>query len=150
MAAWVECCYGAQTILHLGDHIILSRCGVQQGDLLGPLAFTLAIHPIVEKFKREVLGLQLNTWYLDDGTICGSASDLCADMAIVEEEELARWLQLNREKSLLNIPGGATFDQNPFPSEIPVSMSVFDHLGMPIGPTTHYEVSTFKMAKIII
>ncbi len=39
LSAWVECCYGSQPYLHFGDHIILSRCGVQQGDPLGPLLF---------------------------------------------------------------------------------------------------------------
>ena len=42
ISAWMECCYGAQPILH---HTILSSSGVQQGDPLGPLGFAL---PIVE------------------------------------------------------------------------------------------------------
>ncbi len=36
LAPWMESCYGAQSILHLGDEKILSCCGVQQGDPLGP------------------------------------------------------------------------------------------------------------------
>ena len=48
MAAWLECCYGARSSLHLGDNTLLSCCGVQQGDPLSPLGFALALHPIVE------------------------------------------------------------------------------------------------------
>ena len=36
LAAWIECCYGARPILHLGKKSILSCCGVQQGDPLDP------------------------------------------------------------------------------------------------------------------
>ena len=39
LAAWVESCYGAEPLLHFGEHTILSRCEVQQGDPLGPLCF---------------------------------------------------------------------------------------------------------------
>ena len=39
MAAWLECCYGAQPLLHLESHTILSCCGVQQGDPLGSTCF---------------------------------------------------------------------------------------------------------------
>ena len=42
MAAWMEMCYGAQSFLHLGCRTILSCCGVQQGDPLGPLGFALS------------------------------------------------------------------------------------------------------------
>ena len=65
ISAWMECCYGAQPILHLSDHTILSSCGVQQGDPLGPLGFALALQPIVDRIKREVPGLLVNAWFLD-------------------------------------------------------------------------------------
>ena len=68
ISSWLECCYSSQPLLFFGEHTILSCCGVQQGDPLGPLGFVLALHPIVERIKREVPGLLLNSWYLDDGT----------------------------------------------------------------------------------
>ncbi len=108
LSAWLECCYGAQPLLHFDNHTILSCSGVQQGDPLGPLGFALALHPIVEKIKRDVPGLPINAWYLDDGTLCGSANDLSAALAIIEEDGPARGLYLNREKSLLYIPEDAT------------------------------------------
>ena len=54
MAAWMESCYMAQPFLHLGEHTILSSCGVQEGDPLGPLGFALTLQPIIEKMKEEV------------------------------------------------------------------------------------------------
>ena len=65
ISAWLEWCYGSQSMLFLGEHTILSCCGVQQGDPLGPLGFALTLHPIVERIKREVPGLLLNSWYLE-------------------------------------------------------------------------------------
>ena len=76
LSRWVENCYGAQPFLHFGDHTILSCCGVQQGDPLGPLCFALTLQPIVERIKREVPNLLINAWYLDDRTLCGQAEDL--------------------------------------------------------------------------
>ena len=147
MAAWLECCYGAQPLLHLGEHTILSKCGVQQGDPLGPLAFALALHPIVERIRREIPGLNINAWYLDDGTLCRSAEDLCAALAIVEEDGPARGLHLNRGKSLLYIPGDASFDHNPLPSDIPVNRVGFDLLGSPVGPPSFCEESVLKRVR---
>ena len=60
MAAWIECCYSVQPLLHLGDRTIFSCSGVQQGDPLGPLAFALTLHPIIQRIKREVPSLKIN------------------------------------------------------------------------------------------
>ena len=139
MAAWLECCYGAQPLLHLEDHTILSCSGVQQGDPLGPLAFALALQPILERIKCEVPNLLINAWYLDDGTLCGSAADLAAALEIVEEDGPSRCLKLNRGKSLLYIPGDASSAVNSLPSEIPSVRSGFDLLGSPIGPRPHCD-----------
>ena len=47
ISSWAECCYSSQHLLHMENHNSLSKCGVQQGDPLGPLAFYLALHPII-------------------------------------------------------------------------------------------------------
>ena len=69
LSAWMESCYSCHPRLHLGKDIIHSCCGVQQGDPLGPLGFSLTLHPIVERIKAEVPSLALNAWYLDYGTL---------------------------------------------------------------------------------
>ena len=94
---------------------ILSSRGVQQGDPLGPLGFALALQPIVHRIEREVPGLLVNTWYLDDGTLCGSLEDLAAALSIIESEGPPRGLLLNRSKSLIASPANSSVD-HPLPS----------------------------------
>ena len=148
MAAWMEMCYGAQSFLHLGCHTILSCCGVQQGDgPLGPLGFALALHPIVEKIHEQVPGLLINAWYLDDGTLCVSATDLHAALTIIEEDGPTRGLHLNRSKSLLHIPTGAPSDTNTLPADIPIVRGGFDLLGSPIGPSSYCEGTVLNRVK---
>ena len=129
MAAWFENCYGSEPVLRIGHHSILSCGGVQQGDPLGPLGCALALHPIVEKIKREVPGLLINAWYLDDGTLCGCAGDLTSALDIIETEGPARGLHLNRSKSLLH----AVAVNNPHFSNIPCVSGGFDLLGTPLA-----------------
>ena len=60
LSAWMESCYSCQPLLYLGKDSIRSCCGVQQGDLLGPLGFVLTLHPIIERIKVEVPTFALN------------------------------------------------------------------------------------------
>ena len=47
---------------------------MQQGDPLGPLLFSLALHKLVSSIDAddECFGLLLQAWYLDDGVLAGS------------------------------------------------------------------------------
>ena len=65
------------------DVIIHSCSSVQQGDPLGPLGFSLALQPLVESIKAEVPNLNINVWYLEDGTLCGNPADLAAALEII-------------------------------------------------------------------
>ena len=86
LSAWMESCYSCHPLLHLGKDVIHSCCGVQQGDLLSPLGFSLTLHPIVERIKAEVPFLALNAWYLDDGTLVGPSEGLSAALDIIERD----------------------------------------------------------------
>ena len=129
LAPWMECCYGARPALHLGKVIIPSCCGVQQGDPLGPLGFSLALQPLVESIKSNVPDLKVNVWYLDDGTLCGSPADLALALQIIERDGPSYGLQLNRSKSLLYIPESGDVGVNPLPSDIPVAREGFPFIG---------------------
>ena len=149
ISAWLECCYGSQPLLFLGDHTILSCSGVQQGDPLGPLPFALALHPLVEQIKREVLGLRLNLWYLDDGTLCGSPADLSAALSLLEAGGPPSGLFLNRRKCHLIVPEDATCNLYLLPSEIPMSSGGFVLLGSPFGSSSFCTLVVLKrVAKI--
>ncbi len=143
MATWLESCYSSQPILHLDDEVILSGCGVQQGDPIGPLGFALAIHPIVEKIKEEVPGLLINAWYLDDGTLCGSLDDLAVALAIIEAEGPHHGLYLNKSKCLLHAVADVPVSHSIL-SDIPLVTGGFDLLGSPMGPAVYCEASLQK------
>ena len=83
-APWMECRYGAQSALHFGNVIIPSCSGVQQGEPLGPLGFSLALQPLVESIKAELQNLNINVLYLDDRTLCGNSANLAAALEIIE------------------------------------------------------------------
>ena len=85
--------YSAPTPLSFGDTVITSARGVQQGDPIGPLAFALAIDPIVRAVNSP-----LNIWYLDDGCLGGSAERVAQDLSRLREGFRVVGLELNPEK----------------------------------------------------
>ena len=143
MAPWIECSYGSQPILLLDDQPILSCCGVQQGDPLGPLGFSLVLHSIIEKIKEAVPGILINAWYLDDGTLCGSQQDLAAALSIIESDGPPRGLFLNRAKSFIYTPANSSIT-HPLLCNIPASSDGFTLLGSPIGPSAYCEAIVLK------
>ena len=127
---FVHSTYSSPSTLFWGDKTIQSEEGVQQGDPLGPLLFCLTIHPLVSQLKSE-----LCVWYLDDGTVGGTAEVVKHDLEVVTQEGAALGLHLNERKSevicedyavrssvLSSIPGAQVID--------PTSASL---LGSPIG-----------------
>ena len=97
------------------------------------------LQPLLERIQQEAPGLLMNAWYLDDGTLCGSLSDLCTAIE-------ARGLHLNRGKSLLIIPPGASPSPSSLPAGVPTSDGSFVLLGCPIGPAAH--CSSIAMERI--
>ncbi|XP_065314291.1 uncharacterized protein LOC135923463 [Gordionus sp. m RMFG-2023] len=82
-ARLIEQSYGCRTPLKFGEYTIPSDEGIQQGDPLGPLIFSL----------------DLNIWYLDDGTICGPSKNILAAIDYIEKNSLNIGLTLNKAKS---------------------------------------------------
>ena len=148
LSAWMESCYSSQALLCLGKDTVLSCCGVQQGDPLGPLGFALSLHPIVEHIRSEVPDLALNAWYLDDFTPVGSPEDLMTALGIIERDGPSVGLHLNRCKSLLFIPEDIDASQSILPKDIPISRCGFTVLGSSIGtPSYCQEVFKSRVAK---
>ena len=61
-------------------NLIWSNSGVQHGDLLGPLLFSLAIHDIASSMKSN-----FRVWYLDDATIAGDPRSVCDDLCMLAD-----------------------------------------------------------------
>lgn len=77
--SFIVSAYEKPSLLFYGEEIILSQEGVQQGDPLGPLLFCLTLHSLVLEMKSE-----FKIFYLDDGTLSGSLSDVLNYLKKVE------------------------------------------------------------------
>jgi hypothetical protein len=144
LSAWVELSYGHQAVLRLGKHTLLSCRGVQQGDPLGPLLFSLCLQPLLIRIQEDVPGLQLHAWYLDDGTFVGTQDQLSRVVDLLESEGPSLGFVLSKEKSVIwnpDHPDGA-------PSSIRgITVSAHDGvelLGSPIGSEAFCKASLAK------
>ena len=86
MLAWCTTCYGQPSHLQYGKTRISSTSGWHQGDALAALLFSLTLHPLALMIKEQVPGLDLNTWFLDDGTQVGTLEELQQVVDIIERE----------------------------------------------------------------
>jgi len=138
MYPWVDWCYGNPSVL-LYNHsdVILSSCGVQQGDPLGPLLFSVALSPVVEEI--QALSPHLNLWYLDDGVIVGPPDLLQQAWDIIRSRGPGLGLHPNASKCewiwLGSSRAPCPLYSGPSPSAIPVTpLDDLSILGVPLGP----------------
>ena len=103
ISKYVEWCYRASAYIFTmdGEFLCWSKSGVQQGDPLGPLLFSLVLQLLVDQLKLRFPDLDLNAWYLDDGTIVGTKQTLLLLLPILVEEGAKLGLHLNREKTIV-------------------------------------------------
>ena len=101
---WATTCYSQPSHLLYGDPTISSERGWQQGDPLASLLFSLVLHPIVTTIEERVPGLAAHAWYLDDGTVVGTAEELQEVVDILVEEGPARGLILSTSNTAPSHP----------------------------------------------
>ena len=85
--------YSQPTNLMFGSKIISSQSGCQQGDPLGPMLFSLALHPIIMQLSSE-----LNLFYLDDGTLGGDPTTVLNDFRKLINISSTIGLEINPSK----------------------------------------------------
>ncbi|GKC99133.1 hypothetical protein Tco_1169408 [Tanacetum coccineum] len=68
------------------------------GDPLGPLFFSLVLHPLICKI-RDSFSLSLHAWYLDDGTIVGDTMVVGKVLELIMEDGPGCGMHLNVDKT---------------------------------------------------
>ena len=99
--SWVLTCYGVESELVFGDAIISSSVGFHQGDPLASLLFSLVLHLVVVLILQEVPTLDINAWFLDDGTLVGCREDLRKAVDIIQREGPDLGLNLSTAATVL-------------------------------------------------
>ena len=134
LSRWVEYTYDCESLLFVGGFHLLSSLGVQQGDPLGPLLFSITLQPLILALSEKFPDLLLNIWYLDDGTLVGPPHTVHAAFEFICEHGPHYGLHLNSNKCKLWWPLLSENDVSFFPAEV---QRVFDNgivlLGAPVG-----------------
>ena len=156
VASWASWCYSLPSRLVYNGRVINSNAGVQQGDNLGPLLFSLALHPALQRLKA-VPGIDVVIGYLDDVVIAGDAEAVGAALGILQATLPDLALGLNASKCELIPTAGSNseVDLTAFPSGMRrVPDACFKFLGTPIGTRAFVErftqeKRTDKAAKLL-
>ena len=113
---WVQWCYHTSAELRFGCHRLLSSTGVQQGDPLGPLLFSLVVLELMDSIDppQELL---LQLWYLDDGSFVGPRTAISDLLTQISKNGPKFGLHLNMKKCEVFWPSGDQFFSE-FPEEV--------------------------------
>ena len=103
LTPWADFTYGVPSSLWRAGRAVPSQRGVQQGDPLGPLFFSLALDAAVEKAFQRLRqsgagALDFAVFYLDDATLAGPAPVVAQACRFLEVELAAIGLRINASK----------------------------------------------------
>ena len=136
---WINWCYSDPSSLTYGARFISSEEGVQQGDPLGPLLFSLVALELSEAINLQT-DIPAQLWYLDDGVLVGQAQEVRDALDTIARVGPQWGLHLNTSKcEIITSPSSAhQADYFPdIPDEKINSQGNFDILGSPVGSADH-------------
>jgi hypothetical protein len=139
--------YGEDTLLLFAGTFLASRAGVQQGDPLGPLLFSLALALLLQHVETD--GLELNAWYLDDGTVGGRSLTVRRFVNSLRSVSAEHGLQLNLSKCELVCADSEIERMRPLWPDVEniVPVSKFFLLGTPLGSQRSAHTSSKSCGK---
>ena len=130
---WTLCSLKPESHLRVNDKIILSSTGVQQGDPLGPLLFSIALKGLTDSLASHAPLLDLALFYLDDGVLVGPIEAVSEALEYLRQESEKFGLRLNLSKCEVWWPSTYS-DLTIFPSAVArVDTSGIEFLGAGIG-----------------
>jgi hypothetical protein len=148
---WVFTCYGQPSPLFLGSSsTITSAQGVQQGDPLGPLLFSLTLQSVITSLPDD---LPCNAWYLDDGHIIMKGTDVHPICSSLHSRLPAIGLHLNLKKCRIWGPAASSLDSLIPHDSIVRGMSIIPFTpdsGIKVlgTPVEHPQSSTFRLSTL--
>ena len=144
ISAWVEWKYAEASFLILPDgSVILSTAGAHQGDPLATALFSLVLNKLVKRIRDKFPELDLQVWFLDDGTVIGKTEVVRQVFELICTEGPALGLYINPDKCNLYWPiEDPAWDT--FPEEVNKTTEGVKLLGTPIGTEAFVQKTVAK------
>ncbi|XP_055349954.1 uncharacterized protein LOC129596644 [Paramacrobiotus metropolitanus] len=148
---FIRMCYGSYSSLFLGDTVITSQSGVQQGDPLGPALFCLVLQIVIDKLNTD-----LNAWFMDDGTLGGRPASVIHNFQQLIMEAQKIGLTVNIAKCELFLCGGTDAQRMSaadefsrlFPGITITSAEKLNLLGSPLLPAAVVPMVNEKISQM--